>query len=390
MVATLDVLAEAAAVAAEFRTDAAQRDLAGGTAWQQRDRIRASGLLKLMIPSRHGGLGSDWPTALRTIREVATADGSLAHIYGYHHLGVVTPHLLGTPEQRAMWYEMTARQDLFWGNALNPLDPRTTLTRAPDDTLRLNGAKTFCSGSQGSDLLLVSATAPGNPQMQVAVLPTRRDGITVHDDWANMGQRQTDSGSVTFDNVCVYDDELLGPPGAGGSVWATLRPCVTQSILSNIFLGIAQGAFEEACRCTRAQEKPFFGSTADKATEDPYTLLHYGEMQAQLAASAALLDTTAEHLQTAWLREDALTAEQRAECSAMVATGKVMAGKVSLEVTSRIFEVLGARATAERYRFDRFWRNVRTLTLHDPLDYKAREVGDWVLNGRAPTPSHYS
>ena len=53
-------------------------------------------------------------------------------------------------------------------------------------------------------------------------------------------------------------------------------------------------------------------------------------------------------------------------------------------------QVIGARATMERYRLDRFWRNVRTLTLHDPLDYKAREVGDWALNGRAPVPSHYS
>jgi len=51
---------------------------------------------------------------------------------------------------------------------------------------------------------------------------------------------------------------------------------------------------------------------------------------------------------------------------------------------------MGARATSERYRFDRFWRNVRTLTLHDPLDQKVREVGDWVLNGRPPTPSFYS
>jgi alkylation response protein AidB-like acyl-CoA dehydrogenase len=113
------------------------------------------------------------------------------------------------------------------------------------------------------------------------------DALTVHDDWANMGQRQTDSGSVTFDNVVVERDELLGPPGAGGSVWASLRPCVTQSILSNIFLGVAQGAFDAAADCTRAQGKPFFGSTAECATDDPYTLLHYGEMQAQLKRQRA-------------------------------------------------------------------------------------------------------
>jgi alkylation response protein AidB-like acyl-CoA dehydrogenase len=387
---TVDALAEAAALAAEFRADAAERDLAAGTPWRQRERIRASGLLKLIIPTEFGGLGADWLTTLRSIRAIATADGSLAHLYGYHHLGVVTAHLLGTREQRAVWYEQTARDNLFWGNALNPLDPRTTLARADGDNARLSGAKSFCTGAQGSDLLLVSATEPSNPQLQVAVLPTRRDGISVNDDWANMGQRQTDSGSITFANVCVHDHELLGPPGAGGSVWATLRPCVTQSILSNIFLGIAQGAFDEAVGYTRAMDKPFFGSTAERATQDQYTLLHYGEMHAQLAATTCLLDATAVHLQQAWEREDELTPQERGACSAAVSTGKVAAARVSLDITSRIFEVMGARATAERYRFDRFWRNVRTLTLHDPLDYKAREVGDWVLNGRAPVPTHYS
>jgi alkylation response protein AidB-like acyl-CoA dehydrogenase len=51
---------------------------------------------------------------------------------------------------------------------------------------------------------------------------------------------------------------------------------------------------------------------------------------------------------------------------------------------------MGSRATGGTYRFDRFWRNVRTLTLHDPLDYKVREVGDFALNSRYPTPSFYS
>ena len=59
-------------------------------------------------------------------------------------------------------------------------------------------------------------------------------------------------------------------------------------------------------------------------------------------------------------------------------------------MTSRVFEVMGARATSARHRFDRFWRNARTLTLHDPLNYKVREVGDFSLNGRFPTPSFYS
>jgi alkylation response protein AidB-like acyl-CoA dehydrogenase len=55
-----------------------------------------------------------------------------------------------------------------------------------------------------------------------------------------------------------------------------------------------------------------------------------------------------------------------------------------------MFDVMGARATTAAARFDRYWRNLRTHTLHDPVDYKFRELGDYALNERLPTPSFYS
>ena len=379
-------LVQARRLAEEFRRDAAERDLSAGTAKAQRDLLRDSGLLKLLIPPELGGSGGDWPTLLRAIREVATADGSLAHLFGYHHLSQVTPHLRGTPEQRDYWYSKSAQRGLFWGNALNPLDPRTTLERVDSATLRLNGQKSFCSGATDSDVLVVSATIPGDSVLQVMVLPTGREGITVHDDWDNMGQRQTDSGSVSFHDVVVHVEELLAPVE---SAWYTLRPCVTQSILGTIFVGLAQGALAEGLQYTRALERPFAGSSV-RPPEDPYIIEAYGEMYVQLSAAEALLDRAAAALEIAWQREYSLTPEERGECAFAIATAKVAAGRAALDVTSRVFETMGARATSAKYRFDRFWRNARTLTLHDPLDYKVREVGDFVLNGRYPTPSFYS
>ena len=48
---------------------------------------------------------------------------------------------------------------------------------------------------------------------------------------------------------------------------------------------------------------------------------------------------------------------------------------------------MGARATTAKLNLDRFWRNVRTQTLHDPVDYKYQEVGEWILTGKVPDPS---
>jgi alkylation response protein AidB-like acyl-CoA dehydrogenase len=385
----VDHVAQATALAEQFAATAAERDRAAGTPRHERDLIRQSGLLRLMVPVEHGGLGGTWPTLMRAVRELARADGSLAHLFGYHHLELVTPHLIGTLEQRERFYALTARHNWFWGNALNPLDTRTSLIRS-DGQMRISGSKSFCTGARDSDVLLVSALEPGQTRIVVAVVPTDRAGISVRDDWDNMGQRQTDSGSVTFEDVMVYQDEVLGPPGAGGSTFATLRPCITQLILTNIYLGVAQGAFETARGYTATQARPFAASGVERAADDPYTLHHYGEMWVSLSGVACLADQASSALQDAWVLENDLTPEQRGECAVTIFTAKSAAGKVALDVTSRVFDVMGSRATAEKYRHDRFWRNVRTLTLHDPLDYKLREVGDWVLNGTMPTPSFYS
>ena len=55
-----------------------------------------------------------------------------------------------------------------------------------------------------------------------------------------------------------------------------------------------------------------------------------------------------------------------------------------------MFELLGARATSGRFGFDRFWRNARVHTLHDPVDYKLRDLGRYALSGRVPDPTPYS
>ena len=64
--------------------------------------------------------------------------------------------------------------------------------------------------------------------------------------------------------------------------------------------------------------------------------------------------------------------------------------RVGLDVSSQIFDVMGARATTAAAGIDRFWRNLRTHTLHDPVDYKLRELGRYALSAELPTPSFYS
>ena len=373
---------------AALAATAVERDRRGGTALLERTVIRDSGLLRLSIPRELGGCGATWAQTLSAVEQLARVDSSLAHVFAFHHLMLATTRLFGTAAQWQRAADETARHGWFWGNALNPLDPRTTLTTRDGKRL-LNGQKSFCSGARDSDRLIVSAQ-DGEGKLIVAAIPTARAGVVTLDDWDNMGQRQTDSGSVEFHDVVIEEDELLRTPGPMGSVFASLRPCLAQLILTHIYLGIGEGALAEARRYTRSATRAWPASNVERPVDDPYIQLHYGEFFVALAGARALTERAAATFDRAYDRGAALVADERAATALAVATAKVASARAGLDVTQRMFEVMGARATTARAGIDRYWRNLRTHTLHDPIDYKLRELGRFALDDILPTPGFYS
>ncbi|MFZ6045750.1 acyl-CoA dehydrogenase family protein [Pseudomonas sp. CR3202] len=371
----------------QLAASAIERDRQGGSATQERELLRASGLLTLAVPLAHGGQGAGWPLIYRIVRQLAAVDSSLAHLFAFQHLQVATLLLFGNPVQQRHWLGRTVQERWFWGNATNGRDRRLRLNRR-DEHFELNGCKSFCSGALGADALIVSAPRGHSSEDRVfLVLPTQREGLAINDDWDGFGQRQTDSGSVQFENVFVHSEELLGPSGA--SPRSTLRACLSQLVLVQLYLGNAQGALDAALRYTREQARPRAGAEVLAASDDPYVQQRFGDLWLRYRSALPLAEEAAQRLQAAWDRP-ALTAAERGEVALAIAEAKVVSARAALEITAQIFENLGASATSARYGLDRFWRNVRVHSLHDPLDYKNRDIGRWLLDNQLPTPSIYA
>ncbi|POA55873.1 MULTISPECIES: acyl-CoA dehydrogenase family protein [unclassified Pseudomonas] len=388
--ALLSPLQTARQLAAEFALSAVERDERGGTPKAERDALRHSGLLALSIPRQFGGLGASWSETLQVVREFARVDSSIAHVFGFHHLMLATVRLFARPEQWQPWFEQTARKNWFWGNALNPLDTRTVVKNL-GGWREFSGKKSFCSGASDSEMLIASAVDESNGgKLLIAAIPSGRSGITLHNDWNNIGQRQTDSGSTTFERVRVEESELLLDPGPLSTPFACLRPLIAQLTFSHMFLGIAEGAFAEARQYTLGETRVWHRSNARDISQDPYILSHYGEFWVALEGIRLLVERAGVMLDQAWAKGPALGAEERGHLATAIATAKVAASRQGLELCSRLFEVTGARSTHASLGLDRHWRNLRTQTLHDPLDYKLHELGDWALNQALPTPTFYS
>ena len=386
----LDSRAVAAELAREFARTARERDRRGGTPKVERDQLRRSGLLRLTLPQACGGFERPFAEALDVVRSVARADGSLAHVLGFHYLMLATVRLFGTPDQWHSFASSASANAEFWGNALNPRDTRASI-RAHGRGRVLEGTKSFCSGSGDSDMLIVGAHDE-HGKLAVVAIPTSRTGVAVQNDWDAMGQRQTDSGSVEFREVLVSPAEVLNSPGPLGSTFATLRPCLAQLTLANVVLGIGEGALSEAKQAVRSRRglAGSAASSADRASEDPYVIANFGELWLALESARLLCDRAGHALDEAFARGEALTEAQRGELALQIAAAKVASARAGLDVTSRIFESMGARAAAGPTAPDRYWRNVRTLTLHDSLDHKLRDLGNHALNDEIPAASFYS
>jgi alkylation response protein AidB-like acyl-CoA dehydrogenase len=103
-----------------------------------------------------------------------------------------------------------------------------------------------------------------------------------------------------------------------------------------------------------------------------------------------LADDAASELDDAFARGPHLTKRERGEVAVVVAEAKVVAHRAAIEIGSQLFELTGAHSTSAHHGFDRYWRNARVHTLHDPVDYKLRDIGRHALDGTLPEPTAYA
>jgi alkylation response protein AidB-like acyl-CoA dehydrogenase len=387
-------IATAKDVAAKLAVDAVERDRGNATPYQEVQLLKDTGLVTLLGPAEHGGGGQTWDTAYRVTREIARADGSIGQLLGYHYLWAWAARLVATDDQISAVEELYTTSNFFFGGAVNPRDSDLTITEDGDNIV-YNGHKSFSTGSKVSDLTVLEGILEGTEDHVFAIVPSEQDGIVFHDDWDNLGQRLTESGSVTITDVRVpwasaagYVDRKFRP-----LTYNTLNVPAIQLVFTNFYLGIAQGALDAGLAYTRERTRPwpYGGDDKDAATEEWYILDGYGDLQAKLWAAEALTDKAGAAIsRVLHAPREELTPEARGELAVLIAASKQRVIETGLEIGTKIFELTGARASAAKYGLDRFWRNLRTHSLHDPVAYKRREVGVYALRGDVPEPTWYT
>ena len=387
-------LAHWSAIAREAATalavDVVDRDKANLDPKAELVLLRQAGLVDLLVPAAFGGGGGHWETAFRVIRILAEVDGSIAQLLLYHYINQGNIGFIGDPAKQEDWYRKSAAGSWVWGDSVNPVDPALVLT-PEGDGYRLDGLKRFSTGASAGDVVLINALAKGGPhdgKIVALVVDHDREGMNYLGDWNALGQRLSASGSVRCDNVFVAESDLLGF-ASDDPFFNAVTPGL-QLGFGNLYLGVARGALEHGRRVTLARKNAWFLSSGDLYQDDPFIQRSYGEFLSHLVAAEALADklnpTYDEALEKGW----DFTLDDRALLEQDVAQLKVVSTDIGLEITTRIFETTGSSSATAKSGLDLYWRNLRTHTLHDPVDYKKLEVGAYFLNGTVQPVSLYT
>ncbi|CAN9443467.1 unnamed protein product [Alternaria alternata] len=387
-------LQRAQEVADVLATDAVVRDQENKSPRAEVALLKYSGLLKILGPKQYGGGGQQWSVAYKAIRKVAETDGSIGMLLGYHLLWSTTANIVGLPEQADRFQKLITENNYFIGGAVNPRDSDLSI-KSDGANIVFNGFKFFNTGGVVSDLTVLEGVYEDTGNHIFAFAKTDQPGIQFGHDWNNIGLRLTESGSVKISDVSVPWTDALGwnaetkepDPRALQIPFATLLLPTIQLVFSNFYLGIALGAQQYAASYTNKE----------RATDEFYILERYGNFHAHLRAASALADRVGQEVDAILGKyagdldtRGKLTARERGELAEWVASVKVVATDTSLRVTSGVFEVTGAKATSQKVGLDRFWRDVRTHTLHDPVAYKNRELGRFELLDEIPEATWYT
>lgn len=375
---------------------AAEHDAAGRYPTRAIEALRGTGVFALAVPTEFGGMGASHRTILELQVRLAMADSAVAQVVKIHDELVREIFVYCPDELRPRLASRIVHEHHVIGLAVAEAGKRvdspwsTIAMSGPDGDVTIDGRKIYTTGAAEADEIAVwgfDPTADGiaeNPLLGflLTLIPRNTPGVDVHRDWDALGQRSTDSGAITFTGVHATAAQRASRPGLAPLPQASLR---YQAGFAAVLVGIGLGALRAAVPFVNTQSRPWPSADVENAADDPMVRRQAGELAADLCAAYHATMVTGDLL-------DAFDRGEidRTTLAVPIYAAKAVASRAAMKATSEIYALMGTRAAARVNGFDRFWRNARTLSLHDPVDWKHEELGRHLLTGWDPPPGIYS
>lgn len=372
--------------------------IAEGAAERERDRtlayepvrwLKEAGFGTLRLPQSAGGMGASLPQLFQLLTELAEADSNLPQALRAHFAFVEDQ--LNRPDSvdRCRWFSRFLDGELVgsgWSEIGNQkLGQVVTRVSPHENGWLLTGEKFYSTGTLYADWIDVFARRTDNDRDVIALVNTHQTAVKREDDWDGFGQRLTGSGTTRFTSARVESSHVYD-----FSERFRYQTAFYQHVLLATLAGIGRAVNRDAAQGVAQRKRIYSHGNASRVKQDVQVLQVVGQISSWAWAVEATVQRAALSLQRAFAAHEAKLPEtdiQQANVLAELesARAQVIAVDLVTRAASELFNALGASDTRVSKALDRHWRNARTVSSHNPVIYKTRNVGDWEVNGKVPT-----
>jgi alkylation response protein AidB-like acyl-CoA dehydrogenase len=323
------------------------------------NKLGELGVFGIQVPEEYGGAGETSFKYQAVISEECARAGVSFGGYGVH-VNLVLPYLLkyGSEEQKKRWLPPFVSGEMMTAIAMtepgtgSDLAGMQTTAKRDGDHYVLNGAKTFITGGVLADrVLVVARTSPATPEnrragLSILAVDTKSEGYAVGRKLEKIGLRSSDTAELSFTDVRVPAEDLLGEEGRGFEY-------LTHN-LAEERLGIATSSYASAAAAVEfarryVQERTVFGKTVSSFQNTKFVL---AECATEVEAARSLVDRCIEALDAG-----ELTPADAAMC-------KLFCTEVQARVVDKCLQLHGGYGYILEYPIARLYTDARVARIY--------------------------
>lgn len=340
----------------EIRPVAAHHDETGEYPHEVLRKAWELGLMNVHIPTHAGGLGLGTFDGALIDEEMGWGCTGIATAMTANSLAQVPVVVAGSEAQHKRWLSPFIEAPLLCSYAVTEPDAGSDVagikTRAvkKGDTYVLNGQKMWITGAGHADWFFVLAkTDPdaGHRGMTGFIVDAKSPGLSIGKKENNMGQRASDTRGLTFEDVEVPAENVLGKEGDGFKI-AMKAFDHTRPLVSAAAVGLARAAMEHAI--AYASDRKAFGRPISDFQGVSFMI---ADMAAEVEAARLLVWKAGWEIDVG--RRNTLTAAMAKKCGADWA----------MKIATDAVQVFGGNGFNREYPVEKLMRDAKIMQIYE-------------------------
>ncbi len=316
------------------------------------------GLLGMIIPEEYGGAGFDSVSYALALEEIAKADSAVAVIVGVTNSVCCYPILsFGNEEQKQKFLVPLAQGKELGAFCLSEPQAGSDATNLKTSAIEdggdfiINGTKSWVTNggeAQTHIVMAVTGESAGKKEVTAFIVEKEREGLSVSSIEHKLGQRASKTTELSFVDVRVPKENLLG--GLGNGMKVAFNSLDNGRIgIGSLSVGIAQAAFEEAKEY--AKDRVAFGKPISEHQAIQFKL---ADMATEIEAARLLT-----------LRAAAMKDANHKNTGVKASMAKLYASEIANKVCADAIQIHGGNGYSRHYNVEKYYRDARITTIYE-------------------------